>query len=177
MREFFRMRTWAGPLTIGSFAVVGATGVLMFFHLNTGLMKLAHEWLGWLMVVGVVAHVAINWRPFVNYFRKPAGIVIIAVLFVLGALSAFAGGGRSGSQHPLMGPFTALEQSSLAVVAQVAKSSPEALLESLRARGMRVRDGEQTIREIASENGVRSMELLGYILGGQQTSSGGHPRG
>lgn len=177
MSEFFRLRTWAGALTIGSFVVVGTTGILMFFHLNTGLMKLAHEWLGWVMVVGAVAHVAVNWKAFLSYFRKPAGIAIIALLAVLGVVSAFPGaGGGMGGQHPLMGPFTALEQSSLAVVAQVAKSSPEALLENLRARGWQVRDEEQTIREIASDNGVRSLEIMRCILTKQQPAPGGNSR-
>lgn len=173
MKEILRSRTWAGPLTIGSFAVVAATGIVMFFHLNSGLVKLAHEWLGWLLVIGVIAHVAINWRPFVRYFCKPAGIAIMAVLLTLGVLSFFVGG-PAGRQHPLMGAFTALEQSSLQVVAQVAKSNPDALLANLRTKGLRVRNGEQTIREIASENGVRSMEILGNILGNPEPHAGEH---
>lgn len=173
MKDLFRVRTWAGPLTIGSFAVVAVTGILMFFHLNSGLMKLAHEWLGWLLVVAVIAHVTINWRPFLNYFYKPAAITIMATLIVLGVLS-FLPGGHAGGRHPLMGAFTALEQSSLHVVAQVAKRDSVSLIEGLRARGIRVRDDEQTIREIASENGIRSLEVLEYILGRPRTASGDH---
>lgn len=40
-------RNWATPLTIGSFLLMAVTGLLMFFHLDTGLNKAAHEWLGW----------------------------------------------------------------------------------------------------------------------------------
>lgn len=36
-------REWATPLTIGSFLLIAVTGVLMFFHLDSGLNKLAHE--------------------------------------------------------------------------------------------------------------------------------------
>lgn len=175
MRESFGMRTWAGALTIGSFGVVGITGILMFFHLNSGLSKLAHEWLGWLLVIAVIAHVAVNWRLFVGYFRQPASIAIMTVLLVLGGLS-FLAGGSSGGRHPMMGAMAALEQSSLEVLAQVVKQSPDFLIEDLRAREIRVRDSEQTVREIASENGVRSMEILGCILGNKQASEGRHSR-
>lgn len=49
-------REWATPVTVGVFVVMAATGLLMFFHLDIGLNKAAHEWLGWLMVAAVAAH-------------------------------------------------------------------------------------------------------------------------
>ena len=61
-------RDWATPITIGAFAVMSVTGLLMFFHLDIGLNKLAHEWLGWLMVAGVAAHAIANWGAFKRYF-------------------------------------------------------------------------------------------------------------
>jgi len=171
MREFSRMRTWAGALTIGSFGVVGTTGILMFFHLNGGLSKLAHEWLGWLLVIAVVVHVAVNWKPFVSYFRRPLSIAIMAVLLVLGGLSFLSGGSSGGRHHPMMGAMLALEQSSLKVVAEVGKQTPDSLIAALRAREIRVRDDQQTIREVASENHMRSLEILGYILGDMPQSA------
>ena len=45
-------KTWAGPLTIGSFVLMAVRGILMFLHLNIGAMKLAHEWLELLFVTG-----------------------------------------------------------------------------------------------------------------------------
>ena len=38
-------RDWATPVTIGSFGLMAITGLLMFFHLDSGLNKTAHEWL------------------------------------------------------------------------------------------------------------------------------------
>ena len=55
------LRPWATPLTIGSFALMATTGILMFFHLDSGLNKVAHEWLGWAMVAGVALHATVNW--------------------------------------------------------------------------------------------------------------------
>lgn len=60
-------REWATPLTMGAFGLLAVTGVLMFFHLDTGLNKQAHEWLGWVLLIGVSLHLA------ANQFRRAAG--------------------------------------------------------------------------------------------------------
>jgi hypothetical protein len=164
MKGFFRLTTWAGPLTIGSFAVVATTGIMMFFHWNVGLSKLAHEWLGWLLVIGGLAHLAVNWRPFLAYFRRPAGVGIMAVLWVVGALALVPAGGPS-HQHPMMRVSRALEESSLNLVAQVAKRSPQSASDSLTARGIRIASLEQTIAQIASANARPAIEVLACVLG------------
>lgn len=170
------LRTWAGPLTIGSFGVVAATGALMFFHMNSGLMKLAHEWLGWVLVLAVAAHLILNWKPFVAYFSKPSGIAIMGAFLAMGVLS-FAPTGGERSRPPVMETLKALEQSSLQVVSQVAKTSPEALIEDLRARGILVRDGEQTLHEIAADNKIGSMEILKRVFGNSERPRSDRSRG
>jgi hypothetical protein len=171
MKDILRLKTWAGPLTIASFVVIAVTGILMFFHLDFGLMKGVHEWIGWLLVIGAVAHLVVNWRPFLAYFRRPVGIGIMAVVLLLGALSLLPAGG-----HPhgpaMMGAVRALEQSSLSLVAQVAKCSPQSAIDALRTRGLHVRDEAQTISEIASDNNKRSTEILAYVTGGANESAG-----
>jgi hypothetical protein len=164
MKEVFRMKTWAGPLTIGSFVVMAATGILMFFHLNVGAVKLVHEWLSWLLVIGAVAHLAVNWRPFLGYFQKPVGVGIMATVLLLGAFSLFPAGGPP-RRPPFMEALMALEQSSLNVVAQVAKRSPQSAVDELRTRGLHVAHKAQTISEIALDKDTRSMDILAYVFG------------
>ena len=53
-------RPWITPLVIGTFVLMAVTGSLMFFHLDSGLNKAAHEWLGWAMVIAVVLHALMN---------------------------------------------------------------------------------------------------------------------
>lgn len=175
LREMFRLKTWAGPLTIGSFVVVALTGVLLFFHANVGLNKLAHEWLGWLMVVGGLAHVVLNWQPFVAYFRRPVGLAIIGLMLVLGGLSFMPAGqgGRGHGPRAFMAVAGALENSSLQVLAQVAQTTPDSLLARLRAEGFQVRDAAQTVGEISSANRVRGVELLGLLLASPNLSPTG----
>jgi hypothetical protein len=164
MKDTLRLKVWAGPLTIGSFAVMAGTGVLMFFHLSGGALKLAHEWLGWLMVIGGIAHLAVNWRPLVAYFRKPVSVTIIAVVCMLGLVSRAPLGGFE-RRPPFFNVAKALEQSSLSTVAQVAKRSPQATIDELTAKGFQVQSADQTIAEIAAENDRSSMEALACALG------------
>lgn len=92
-------REWATPLTIGVFGLMAVTGVLMFFHWDTGLNKTAHEWLGWLMVAGVAAHVAVNWPGFRRYFitsSKGRAILAVSLLVTVGSFASLPGKGQDG---------------------------------------------------------------------------------
>ena len=164
MRDILRLRIWAGPLTIGSFVVVAVTGIMLFFHCSIGATKLAHEWLGWLLIIGGAAHLLVNWKTFLAYLRKPAGIAIMASLCILGLLSLLPVG---GAHHHRGGPrvMLALEQSPLDLVAQVAKCSPQSAVDVLQSSGVQVQHQEQTICEIASANGKPSMEILACVMG------------
>ena len=98
-----RLRSWATPLTVGSFLIMGVTGILMFFHLDSGVNKLVHEWAGWVMVAGVAAHLVLNWRAFSTYFKRPLAVGIIGVGAAVLALSfAPLAGAGGGSPVPMV---------------------------------------------------------------------------
>ncbi len=58
------------PLVIGAFLISAVTGMLMFFPLNSMLNKVVHEWLSWVMVIGVGLHVLLNVHAFKRYFKQ-----------------------------------------------------------------------------------------------------------
>ena len=60
--NLYAQRPWITPVVIGAFTLSAVTGVLMFFHLDSGLNKTAHEWLSWAMVIGVVL-LALTFSP------------------------------------------------------------------------------------------------------------------
>lgn len=91
------LRKWATPLTVGSFMIMGVTGSLMFFHVDIGLNKTVHEWAGWAMLIGVGAHMLLNWRAFTTYFKRPLAVGIMAVGAVALALSFVPMGGEGGN--------------------------------------------------------------------------------
>lgn len=112
------LRTWATPLTIGAFLLISVTGIMMFFHLELGLSKVAHEWLGWALVVGVAAHLWLNRRAFTTYFKRPAAVSIMAAsaAVLVAALLVPAGNGASVPVRQVLGSLTKAPISALAVV-------------------------------------------------------------
>jgi hypothetical protein len=174
VKEAFRMRSWAGPLTIGSFFVVAMTGILMFFHMKSGLMTHVHELTSWLFVIGAIAHIIVNWRYFLAYFRKPVGVAIIVIFVVIGVFSIVPQGGSAG-HPPIMKIYDSLEQSSLNVVAQVAKRDLQTIVDELKSRGIQVSGTEQTIVQIAVANKKRSMDIIAIILSDAGTTVSANP--
>lgn len=94
------LRKVATPLTVGSFVIMGVTGVLMFFHLDGKLNETVHEWAGWALLAGVLAHLVVNWRAFSTYFKRPlartimgAGVLVLALSFLPPSLLGAQGGG------------------------------------------------------------------------------------
>lgn len=113
------LRTWATPLTIGAFLLISVTGVLMFFHLELGLSKVVHEWLGWALVFGVAAHLWLNQRAFSTYFKRPAAVAIMgtSAALLVASLLIPASEGASVPVRQVLGSLTKAPISALAVVA------------------------------------------------------------
>lgn len=156
------LRTWATPVTIGAFALMGVTGTLMFFHLDSGLNKAAHEWLGWALLVGVGAHLAVNWRAFTVHFRRRREVAIMAA-FVLALALSFAPMGGGGS--PARAAVMALIDAPLSAVAGVTGESPGALIARLAATG-RAASPDQSIAQIAGGDRDAQIRMLNAALGG-----------
>lgn len=157
----FKLKEWATPLTIGAFVISAITGILMFFHLDIGLNKFVHEWLGWLLVFAVGIHVFVNWKSFVQYLSKPIGISIIVFCLVLTALSFIS----IGEQKPSFAKaLDAVIGSKLETVAEIVKQTPDELINKLRKQGLTVSNAQQTIQEIAVANNKHERHLLGIIF-------------
>lgn len=115
------LRTWATPLTMGAFLLLAITGVLMFFHLDRGLNKFAHEWLSWALLAGAAVHVTVNWNAFKMHLKRPMALTIVAVFAVLLGLSFL--GPKGGS--PVRAVMDGIAAAPLATVATVAKKTPD----------------------------------------------------
>jgi hypothetical protein len=161
------LNRWATPLTIGSFIITAITGVLIFFHINIGLVKPAHEWLSWLMVIGVGAHIAFNWRSFARYFStsKKLSLAIIGVCVALTVASVLPlGAGNDKGRPAAFKAADAMNQAALAQVAAVIKQDPAALMAKLQAQNLQVTDPSQTLTQIAQSNGTEAIKVLNVVL-------------
>jgi hypothetical protein len=106
--------SWATPLTMGAFAVMATTGLLMFFHADIGLNKTAHEWLGWVMVAGVALHAVANWRLFKKYFVTGTASRAILATSAAVLLASFLSPGDGGPGAGLPPHVQALKATTVA---------------------------------------------------------------
>lgn len=156
-------RQWATPLTIGTFLLMAVTGGLMFFHLDQGLNKLAHEWLGWAMVAAVLLHVVPNWPAFRRHLTQPAGRVLIGVFALLLALSFFSVGSQS-NEPGFAPPLRAMAQVPLSTLAPVLQMTPAELRVRLGASGVIAASDAQTLAELVGPDLRRQIGTLNALL-------------
>ena len=151
-------RTWATPLTMGSFLLIAVTGILMFFEWERGLMTVVHQWFSWLLVAGAVGHIAVNIRPLKNHLKSYWGKASVLAFAAILVLSVSSWGTITGPQ--IKRPIEqALVAAPLSALAGLTGTSPEALLQRLATRGIAAA-GHQSIDELARESGVDENLLL-----------------
>jgi hypothetical protein len=156
------MKSWATPLATATFIILAVTGTLMFFKVEAGFIKPVHEWLSWAMSAGVILHIIANWKSFTGYFlRKPARAIIGTGLLVT-LLAIFIPEGEQS--NPRMNMIRALESARLETVAEVVDQKSETIMEKLGSKGITVGKASMSIREIASNNNKKEMEVLALIF-------------
>jgi hypothetical protein len=157
-------REWATPLTIGSFGLMATTGILMFFHLDSGLNKTAHEWLGWVMVAGVAAHASANWLGFKRYFegsKMGRGILLASAVVIGGSFIPVASGG--GVSPPALA-IQAVTRAPLAQVAPLTGRSVEQLLADLTAAGIQAKSADQSVASIVGPDRERQGKAIAVLF-------------
>jgi ABC-type branched-subunit amino acid transport system substrate-binding protein len=145
-------RDWATPLTIGAFSLMSGTGLLMFFHAETGMNKLAHEWVGLVMVGGVAAHAVANWAAFKRYFLTGAlsrGLIALGLLVMAGSFFSPPGGKRLSPPGMAM---KAVVSAPLAKVAPLAGRSTEQAIADLAKAGIKVSGGDVSLEKATADN-------------------------
>lgn len=164
-------RHWTTPLVIGSFLLMAVTGILMFFHLDGPLNKSAHEWLGWLMVAGVVLHVLTNSFAFQRYFKQTTGRLVVGGFALVLALSFLRLGGADGGKPPFFAPVTALAHAPLTAVAPVAGITVGQLRERLATLGVQSQSDDQTLAGLVGNDLGDQMKLMSRLLAAPSKAS------
>ncbi len=142
-------REWATPLTIGVFALMSVTGLLMFFHLDSSLQKTVHEWAGWVVVAAAVLHVTANWLGFKRYFKPGAGAAVMAMCaLVIGASFVPLGGSGGAPMSPPAIAMRAISQAPLKSVAPLFGKSSEQALQALAGAGVALADENASIGSV-----------------------------
>ena len=157
-------RSWVTPITAGSFLLVGVTGILIFFHFDSGANKLVHEWLSWVLLGGALLHTTANFAGFKAHLRSRRGQALVGIFVVVLALSFIPLGGRGKSEPPYMAPVRALGESSMTTLAQVAQVSPAQLRDRLGKAGVHVSSDQQTLAELVGPDVRQQMNVLGRVF-------------
>lgn len=166
-RARFSVRSWATPLVVGSFLLMGASGVAMFFHVETGLMKGLHEWAGWILLLGAGAHLWLNRRAFSSYFRRPVAVGIMgvgAVLVGLSLLPLAPDGGPGATVEAVLG---AVARAPVSVLAELTGQEVEAVVAALDAAGLPGAGAESTLADLAGEDRALQFTGLGAVFAGE----------
>jgi hypothetical protein len=157
-------RPWITPVVIGAFLLSAVTGVLMFFHLDSGLNKTAHEWLSWAMVIGVTFHVLLNMPAFKRYFNQTSGRLIMGAFALVLALSFIPAGGSGGSEPGFAPPLRALATAPITVLAQVVGTSTDDLKARLQAQGLTVTSDQQSVADLVGGDLRKQIGTMSKLL-------------
>ena len=156
-------RPWITPLVMGSFAL-SATGVLMFFHLDTGLNKAAHELLGWLVLGAVVLHALLNLPAVKRHLQNPTGRWVVIGSFAVLARSFIPVGGTGGSEPGFAPPVRALAKAPITVLAQVAGTSTDEVKTRLQAAGYTVTSDQQSVADLVGGDLRKQIGTISAVL-------------
>lgn len=156
---------YATPAMTSLFVISLISGVIIFFHIGPAWLHGVHEWLSMLLIVPFVLHMWRNWRPFVNYFKRAAMPISLAVgvaaVAAFGIVPAGAEGERSGP--PQFALAATMVASTPAVVAPVLGVSPDVLVEKLKAAGFDTADASTPMKTMADAAGKKSADVYNVL--------------
>ncbi len=173
MRHF--LARWGTTLIYWSFFITAVTGVLLFYRIHTPPNEQLHTWIGWLMIIAFLFHLARNWRSFWTYFKKPPLYVALLVTLIISGYFAYpslTGGngerGREGGRpdfRALTSVTTAMEHAALADLAPIAHTDTAGLMARLNALGVPATDANATLDDVATAAGKNTTTILGALFG------------
>lgn len=156
---------FATPLTTGLFVVSAVSGVALFFHWVPGAFHTMHVWLSMVLLLPFVLHVWKNWRSLLAYAKRGTLVVPLVTSLVVAvpfAMSGLSSGGRSG--NPAFRTVSVLTQARVSDLTPVLKTTPEALLATLKQRGYQAQSADQTLDAVATASGKQASEVLFAVI-------------
>lgn len=152
---------YATPAMTSLFVISLISGVIIFFHIGPAWLHGVHEWLSLLLIVPFVLHMWRNWRPFVNYFKRAAMPVSLAVgvaaVAAFGIVPAGAEGERSGP--PQFALAATLLASTPTAVAPVLGVTADELVQALKAAGFSNADAVTPMKAAAEASGKKPADV------------------
>ncbi|RDV24299.1 DUF4405 domain-containing protein [Alteromonas aestuariivivens] len=155
-------RVWATPLLTGAFLLSGITGVMLFFHLNTPLNKLAHEYLSWVLLFAAACHVGANFRAFLQHLKRPLGQSLVAAFGLLLAASFYSK--SEGPRDPAAPAIRTLSSIPLSELARLSGQSHQQVADIMAGMGYEIDSLEQPLEEFTGPGIKKQTQALARIL-------------
>jgi hypothetical protein len=154
------LNRYATPLTTGLFLISTISGVALFFRWQPRAFHAMHEWLSLLLLAPIIFHLWKNWRPLTSYAKR--GWLLIPLVLSIAAAVPFAWSGltSTGGGNPAFRIIPVIAKARLTDLAPILRTTPEALLASLREKGYAVASTDQTLDAVATAAGVPPSEIL-----------------
>jgi len=159
MNEYMH-REFATSLTAVTFVVIGATGILMFFHLFESQVKSLHEILGLVFVGAVFLHLFFNWKSMRRYFAKQVFVtttIAAAAVSIVFVVSADTGGG-----NPKGAVIKAVLDAPLETSLGLLGGDADAARARLLSEGIRL-EGAASIEAVARANGLSPFAVVQIV--------------
>lgn len=168
------LRRWITPLVIGAFLVTALTGVMMFFHLRTGVVKITHEWMAISFVGLGLLHAWTNWAAVKHHFKRWQTPALIFSVMLLAGLLLFETANQSSAR---VGIMRQLQTAPLSAIAAVQQVPSEHLILRLKQQGLEVTDDDPSLIQLADDNRVSTQTMLAAVFGEDASSlRGRHPQ-
>lgn len=160
------LQKYATAATAATFAVVGVSGVLLFFHLGEAQLMGVHEWLGLAFVGAAAFHVTRHFRGFSNLLAKTRTRVMFATMATITAAFMIAGTLQSSGGNPMKQFIGAASKAPVSAVAQMVGKSPEELTAQFAQAGVNGITAEQTLSDIAHSHQQDVRSLFRIVMSG-----------
>ncbi|CCQ75354.1 DUF4405 domain-containing protein [Magnetospira sp. QH-2] len=161
------LQKYATIFTTATFAVVGLTGSLIFFHLGNAYLMGLHEWLGLAFVVAAGFHVLRHANMFTKLLKKSRTQVILAGTATLAMVWVATTALGPDTGNPLKEFAHLSTQAPIAALAQVTGENPESLAARFEAAGITGISLDQSIETVSKNKNRESRALLRLVLDGR----------
>jgi hypothetical protein len=168
-----KLRSWVTQVTIGSFLVIGVTGLLMFLGVNGGLIMVAHEWVSLIFVVAAGLHTWLNWSAVCKSLSRARGIIIVGFFTALLAISVarcnevekiLRAQGHVDKDTLCRKAGHVLLRARISTVAEMTGRTPQQLRDILGRHGVLITTDEISLADAAAQSQVSPLRVLDVVL-------------
>lgn len=154
-------KSLATSFTATVFAIVGTTGVLMYFHILDKYTKNLHEILGLFFVGVVFFHVFFNWKAMKNYFTKKLFYAALILTIIVSSSFIYEASNKVG-ENPKGIILKSVLNADLKDALKVLNVDYEKAKIKLSSKEIEVFDNE-SISEIGKNNGISPYEIVNIV--------------